>query len=185
MEPKTFFKIILKIFGLFFLKDIIVMIPQLFSVIELFMEQGSSVNQPTVSNGSAGFTIFFIILIFYCFIVYQLLFNTSYILSKLRLDKGFDQEVFSFKFSTASILTVALLVTAGIILTEEIPSFCEAAFFLFQVKSITPNISNPGYSNLVISAVKIILALLLIGERKSIIGWIVKGNTEKQSQDAG
>lgn len=171
MTPKSFFKIVLKISGLFFLKEIIEMIPQFISFVWVFTEQGDS------GNNSMGYIIFFTIIIVNCFLVYQLLFNTNYIINKLKLDKGFEQENFSFDISSASILNIALIVTACIILFEEIPSFCQGIINIILIKKITPSIQNPGFSNLVTSAVKIVLALLLIGERKRIIGRVEKNKT--------
>lgn len=176
MTPKSFFNIILKISGLFFLKEIIEMVPQFISFIWVFIEQGDS------GNNSMGYIIFFTIIIVYCFLVYQLLFNTNYIINKLRLDKGFKQENFSFNISSSSILNIALIVTACVILFEEIPSFCQRVINIILVKKITPSFQNPGFYNLVTSAVKIVLALLLIGERKRIIGWVEKNKAVQQKE---
>ncbi|MBS1745098.1 MAG: hypothetical protein JST21_02890 [Bacteroidetes bacterium] len=159
------------------------MIPRLISAVWILSGQGDTGNNQFYSNDIFDFILFFTILIIYCFLVYQLLFNTNYIISKLKLDKGFEQENFSFNISSNSILNIALIVTACVILFEEIPSFCQGIINIILVKKITPNIQNPGFSNLVFSAVKIILALLLTGERKRIINWIEKRKTAQHNEN--
>jgi hypothetical protein len=180
MTPRSLFKIILKIFGLFFIKEIIATLLQLVSAIVYNVDAGRIV------EGVFMFAINVIIIFIYGFIVFQLLFNTNNILDKFKLDQGFDEEELSFEkesqkeqfsigISASSVLTIALLVTAGVILVNEIPNLCKQLFlYLLDSRSI----ENNDFSFIIISIVKILLALLLIGERKLIVEF-VGGNVDK------
>ena len=59
---------------------------------------------------------------------------------------------------------------------NEIPDFCSGIFSYFQEKNITRGMTKPNYSYIIISGVKILIGLLIIGERKRIVELIVKRN---------
>ena len=165
MTPRSLFNIILRIFGLFFIKDIIEVLPQLVATLIYF----------TNAIGGEGLWTFIglaLILGFYGFVAYQLLFRSNIILDKLQLDQEFDQTEFSFTISTTLVLTIAVMVTGGIVLTEEIPHFCQLISSYFQVKQLPADTTDATFSNLVFSGVKIIIGFLLLGERKRIVGLI-------------
>lgn len=183
MTPKSLFNLILKIFGLFFLREIVLIIPQLISSISFFIQPDNFDNNQYSSYGITGFILILLIIAFYCLIIYQLLFKTNSILDKLKLDKGFNQEEFSFNLSNSLVLTIALIVIGGVILTEEIPNFCNNVFSYFQEKSLTHGMTKPNYSYIIISAVKIILGLLIIGERKRIVEFVEKRQAKKQGKE--
>lgn len=174
MTPKNLFNIILKIFGLFFLREIIYIIPQLISSIPYFTQPDGFSADKFSSGEIVPLILTLIAIVFYVFIIYQLLFNTNKIIVKLRLDKGLNQEEFSFNISTPMILTISLILLGGIILTNEIPDFCSGIFSYFQEKNITRGITKPNYSYIVISGVRILIGLLIIGERKRIVELILK-----------
>ena len=172
MTPRNLFNIILKVFGLFFLREIIYIIPQLVSTIP-FLAKLDNFGEVTNSNDSIlSFLLTLLIIAFYIFIIYQLLFKTNNLVHKLKLDKGFNQEVFSFDISSSVVLTIALIVIGGIVLTNEIPNLCRNIFSYFQEKSLTHGIGKLNYSYIILSVVKIILGLLIIGERKRIVEFI-------------
>jgi NADH:ubiquinone oxidoreductase subunit 5 (subunit L)/multisubunit Na+/H+ antiporter MnhA subunit len=180
MKPGNLFTVILKIFGLFFLREIIYIIPQLVSTIPYFTKSDNFGEAQNTNDVLLPFLVTLVILAFYVFVIYLLLFRTNNIVNKLQLDKGFDQEEFSFNISSSLVLTIALIVIGGVILTNEIPNFCRNVFAYFQEKSLTHGMTKPNYSYIITAAVKIILGLLIIGERKRIVGFIEnrKTNTE-------
>ncbi len=175
MTPRSLFNIILKIFGLFFLREIVNTIPQLISSLLYFTKINS------VEEGLWTFIFTTVVLAFYTFLVFLLLFKTNYFIDKLKLDQGYNQEEFSLNISTSKVLTIALLVTAGVILTNEIPNLCRLLFSYFQEKRLTHGMTKPDFSNAIISAVKIIIGLLLIGERNRIIDFVEKRQSKKQT----
>ena len=184
MTPRNLFIIILKIFGLFFLREIIYIIPELISSIPFLV---TSDEFGEIINTKEGFWTFILpvfIIAFYSFIIYLLLFKTNIIVARLKLDKGFNQDEFSFNISTSTVLTISLIVIGGIILTNEIPNFCKNVFSYFQEKRLTHGMSKPNYSYIIISAVKIILGFLLIGERKRIVELVQKRQFRKHEDSA-
>jgi NADH:ubiquinone oxidoreductase subunit 5 (subunit L)/multisubunit Na+/H+ antiporter MnhA subunit len=178
MTPKNLFNIILKIFGLFFLREIIYIIPQLISAIPSFTKADDFGGGQSIME-ILPLIVTLIAIAFYVFIIYQLLFNTNRIIDKLKLEQGFNQQEFSFNISTSLILTISLIVIGGVILTNEIPNFCRNIFSYFQEKNFTHGMTKPNYSYIVISGVKIIIGLLIIGERKRIVEFVVRRQGKK------
>jgi hypothetical protein len=174
MTPRSLFNIILKIFGLLFLREIANVIGEIFSAITVFF---------TMDNGAGGIlTILFtfLVLAFYVFLVFQLLFKANLIIDKLKLADGFNehefsfdkQEKFSINISQALILRIALIVIGGVILAEEIPNFCRSMYFYLGENHNMRDYINSSSSNAILSAVKIVIGLLIIGERTRIIDFI-------------
>lgn len=185
MTPKSLFNIILKIFGLLFLWQIINGVVQLISAFMLFFQTGGYGDNGFNSDGFVAILIACIVLAFYCFIIYLLIFRANYIIDKLHLDKGFKEESFSMNLSTPDILSIALIVIGGVVLFSEVPNFCSKVFSFFQERSVRLGMTKPNYSYMILPAVKIILALLLIGERKRIVSFAERRREKTGEKEIG
>lgn len=170
MTPKNLFNIILKIFGLFFLRDLIQIIAQSASAIIFISQSGNS-------NGNIlEFSVLIAQIILYVFLVFIFLCKTNSLIKILKLTQGFDQEILSFHISPSWVMEISLIVIAGVILIEEIPNaFRQLYFFVSQYEH-----AHDFYSGIIVSAVEIIIALLLIGERKRIVGFMEKKKVVKE-----
>lgn len=177
MTPRSLFNIIIKIFGLFFLKELIGALPQLLSS---FLYFDDSIME---MKNVYAILIVIIVLVFYAFLIFILLFKTDYIIDKLQLDQGFDQDTFTFDFSNSKVLYIALIIIAGILLIQEIPYLLGQLITYFQLKEFPLDVGKPDITYMVISVVKIIIALLLIGERKRIIDFIENRQSKNQIGD--
>jgi hypothetical protein len=171
MTPRSLFNIIIKIWGIFFLKNIVEAIPQFLSTIVFLIRADSYTD--SFKESIFIFIGTSLVLVFYIVVCFQLFFRTNKVVDLLKLDEGFSQETFSFDISSSSILTIALIITAALILTNEIPNLCESTYSYVQKRTII-NFSgkSPDYSDLFFEAAKIIIALLLLGERKRIVEFV-------------
>ena len=183
MTPRNLFNIILKIFALFFLRDIVYLIPEIISQITLVVRVPEYRIYHSSNDEIINLLLVLLALAFYWFIIDKLLFKTNYVIDKLKLDQGFNQDEFSFKLSTIQVLTIALFVIAGVILTTEIPMFCRHVFAYFQEKNITHGVAKPDFSYIITSCVKIVLGLLMIGERKRIVEFFENGFSNRKKED--
>lgn len=168
MSPKNLFLIILKVLGIFFIKDAIEAIPPFLAGIQSFWN-------PAFGHGS--FLIFFyslIILIFYLIFAWILIFKSDTIINWLKLDKGFDQNMFSFQISAFYIIKIAVIVTGLFILVVEIPNFCQQVYTYFQFKQIAMSKASLETSAIIYTAVKLLLALIILGERNRVT-YIIAG----------
>lgn len=174
MTPRALFHVILKIFGLVFLKDIIAALPPALAALFFFRDPGFA----GPGLWTAGFNL--LIIIIYAFMAFCLLFRTGWIIDKLKLDKGFSQEYFTFNVSSGTVLTVAIIVMGGVLLLNEIPDFFRLVSSYYRQKRSMFGQMNTDTSYIIYSAVKIMLALLLIGERRRIAGFILRSPGKKE-----
>lgn len=166
MTTKSLFNIILKILGIFFIKDILAAVPQILSVI-IYMTNSNAVGEAIWTLVSTV-----LILLVYIFVSYQLIFRTDYIIEKLKLDKGFDQETIPLNIHRSTVLSISIIVIGGLIVAQEIPNLCRQLFDYFQEKRMTYGQTNPGISYSVLAGAKIVVGLLLIGNQRQIVSLI-------------
>ena len=166
MTPRSLFNIILKILGLFFIKNILAIIPQLISI-TLFMKSSD--------KGAEGIGILIsnlFVLLIYGLIAYFLVFKTDLIINKLKLDKGFDQELIPINMHHSTILSISIIVIGGLILADEIPNLSRQLFAYFQEKRLTYGLTSPNISYIILAAAKIVIGFLLISNQRQIVNYI-------------
>jgi hypothetical protein len=166
MTTKSLFNIILKILGIFFIKDILAAVPQLLSVI-LYINNSNTVGEAIWTLVSTV-----LILLVYVFVSYQLIFRSDFIIEKLKLDKGFDQETIPLNIHRSTILSISIIVIGGLIVAQEIPNLCRQLFDYFQEKRMTYGQTNPSVSYAVLAGAKIDIGLLLMGNQRQIVSLI-------------
>ena len=179
MKPRNLFNVVVKIFGLIFLKDVVLTIAQL---IPTGSVQQYGTMTPTISYNYLEFVTFILVVClaaFFGFFAYLLLFKTNYIIDKLNLDKGFDKEEFSFNISRSIVLTIALIVIGGVILTDEIPNFIRNVIAVIQEKNLTHGMTKINYSYVIISAVKVVIGFLISCE---YLGYMVHWHPNRRLQ---
>ena len=177
MTPRQFFNIVLKIFGLFFLREILNSIPQLISAILMLFRP---------EDFTEGLFIFLgglFILAFYIALTYQLIFKTPFLVDKLKLDKDFNDQIFDFKIPLQEVLTISIIVIAEVILVNQIPYLVKEIFEIVQTRKLSFGSTKTDYSYIIISTVKIVIAALLIGERQRIVEFITSRNSKSESSE--
>jgi hypothetical protein len=166
MSPKSLLNIILKIIGLFVIKDVLVLLPQLLSSIFYL-------SKPGVADDAAwGLGMTILILFIYGLFSYYLVFKSGLIIEKLKLEKGFDEDTIAFNIHRSTILSIAIIVIGGLIIADEIPNLCRQLFMYFQEKRMTYGQTDPTLSFTVLSVAKIIIGFLLISYQKLIVNYI-------------
>ncbi|MBL0337261.1 MAG: hypothetical protein IPP73_18585 [Chitinophagaceae bacterium] len=166
MTPRSLFIIILKIIGIFLVKDILTTIPQLLYIIPQLNDS------EMLSENILLFIITFFTLFLYSFLAHFLIFKTELIITKFKLDSGFEQKEFVLSIHRSTILSISLIVLGGFILIEEIPMFCRQLYLFFQEKRMTYGQTRPSTVFIIISGVKILTGLLLIGNQRRIVNFI-------------
>lgn len=185
ITPRSLFNIILKIFGLFFLKEIIT---------ELLDTVYSILQYSRFSDDSfpISFSIFSLLVLgLYTFLAIQLLFKSNQVIDMLKLDKGFVENEFSFDqpqenriaLTTTEILNIALIVIGGYLLVDQIPHFCNQGYLLIQAENAPLVESQPIVSNLIVSGAKIVIGFLILGERKRIVDIIQSKKREEPEEN--
>jgi hypothetical protein len=166
MTTKSLFNIILKVLGIFFLKDVLATVPQIISVFLYFSKAD------TVMEGVWTLLFTIVILAVYCLVSYYLIFRSDLIMEKLRLDQGFDQEIIPLNIHRSTVLSISIIVIGGLMVAENIPALCRQLFAYYQEKRMTYRQTDPSLSFAVMEGVKIVIGLLLIGNQRLIVKFI-------------
>lgn len=112
MTKKDFFRLIIKIFGLYSVISII------FSVFPSNM--GFAISQIDLISIVWLIGSLILIILLFMFLIYK----PDKIISWLKLDKGFDDDRIDFQnFNNTNILKLAVIVIGGIMLIKNIPAF--------------------------------------------------------------
>lgn len=171
MTPRSLLIVILRVLGVILLKALILSATELASSLWAMFEYG-------VSDTDVLFVIFITLINILIILAlgYWLIFKTATLIDKFGLDKGFSEPVFQFNINTRSIIQIGLIITGTIILFWELPELVKNIYTTWQ-RNYMAGIALPpktDWSPVIVSIVRIVLALLIIGERKRICQFLVK-----------
>jgi hypothetical protein len=174
MLIKTFWKILIKIIGLWILFGCISLIPQFFSTLSFtdgFLKVKSLI---TI------WLMLFASILAYAFVIRLFLFKTDWIIEKLKLEKNFTEERIDIKISSTEILTISIIIIGGLIIVESLPLFFSRLIEFFQQKSQLKEYHETSW--LVYYFVKLIIGYLLVTNGKNIAKYLAKNITEKHTE---
>ncbi len=170
MSPRNLFIIILRVIGLFFARDLVLAIPTLLSEI-LYASARSN-------NSVSSLALSGLIVLVYVVICWGLVFKPGALVDKLKLDKGFNEEIITMNIHRSTILSISLIIIGGLVLIDSIPALCRHLMtYYLQTRDRYGN-ENPTISWTVLDAVRVIIGFLLIAEKRRIVNFIeYKGKT--------
>jgi hypothetical protein len=166
MTPRSLFTIVLKIIGIFFIKDILDTVPQfILSIVNL--SQSDSID--------GIWSPIFIILsgaVYVC-AAYYFIFKTDFVIYKLKLVSNFEQDNFPLNIHRSTVLSIVIIIIGGLLIADNVPYLCRSVYLYFQNKSIGDVLSrSPDYSYIIIYSVKILVGLILTGNHQLIVNYI-------------
>lgn len=170
MLIKTFWKILVKIIGLWLLFSCISIIPQFFS--SLSFTNGNL----NIESLMLLWLMLFGSIIIYILIIRLFLFKTDWIVEKLKLENNFTEDRIDLNIKSATVVTIAIIVMGGLILVESLPSFCARLFDFYQQKSLLKD--YPETSWLIYYFIKIVIGYLLLTNGKNLTKYIEKKSNE-------
>ena len=103
---------------------------------------------------------------------YFLIFKSTLLIDKLKLDKGFDQDTIPLNIHHSTVLSISIVVIGGLIVANETPNLCRQLFSYYQEKRITHGQAKPTISYSILASSKIIIGLLLLTNQKHIVNFI-------------
>ena len=166
MTKRDLYTIIIKVLGIFVIKDILLFLPQLLSVIIMVA------NPDGAENGMTTLGLSLFMLLIYLFISYCLIFQSDWIAERLKLCNTGDDETILINIHRSTVLSIAIFVIGGLLLTEEIPNFCRQVYMYWELKKANFGNENEYMGYLILAGIKILIGLLLIGNQKGIVSYI-------------
>lgn len=170
MTIKTFWTIFLKILGIWLILDSVTVIPQFFSTL-FFLDPND-----TAQNFALTAALLVLTIGIYIFILRLFVFKTAWIIDKLNLDKGFNEEKIDINVQLSTIMTVSTIVIGGLLFIDSLPQLCKQTFVFFQEKFVFRE--SPISEWLIFYLVKTILGYQLMTNSKKVIAFIDKQTTK-------
>jgi len=173
MTKKDFFRIVIKLFGLYWL------ISSLFSTGQFYF-----------LSFIPGFTLMAILMAVLIFLVviilfYMLIIKTDVLINWLKLDKGFDNDLIEFQnFGLDNILKLGVFIIGGTMILDNIAVFLNQSYLAFKVhtSTVADLIGLNGYSTYhwAVSFTKIILGYILLTNYPVISKYLLKITQKKE-----
>ncbi|WKL49098.1 hypothetical protein Q1W71_04760 [Flavobacterium pectinovorum] len=166
MSIKTFWIILIKILGLLLIFGALTIVPQWFYSIY-------SAYQTHDFDSFIMLISILLIVLFVYFIVFKFcIYKSSWIIEKLKLDKGFEDEKIELNSKGNRIISIAIIVIGGLMFVESIPILFKQIFVFFQQESLLKD--YPGSGWMIFNFVKVIIGYLLMTNSFRIANLIEK-----------
>lgn len=164
MSPRTLFNIILKVMGIYFIKEVLLLLPQLLSSFAL-LNQGL---------GTQGWFILFSVIItlaVYSLVIFYLVLDTDAVIDRFELLKGVEEENLSINVHRSTVLTIVILLVGIVLVVTILPYFLQSAYNYFMERRYSYE-SRPNPSRLILYAAELFLAILMIIYKNVLVNFI-------------
>lgn len=177
MTIKTFWTIFLKILGIWLILGSLSVLSQFLTAFTFIgnMQEGDSI------------TLFFMMLgLFltigaYALVLWIFVFRSEWLINKLKLDEGFEEERIDLDIQLRTVLTIATIVAGGLIVIDALPLLCREIFLSFQNKNDFREDAGSGW--IIFYAAKTLLGYLVLTNSRTIIDFINRNIKTQADQD--
>lgn len=166
MTKRDFFRLIIKLFGLYSM------------ILTLFTFLPSNISNVLIYKEEIWFVFIIlgsILLAIALFLI--LLFKTDFIIDKLGLDKGFDDDkIILGEFKNEQIFKFAIILIGGFLILDYFPNVLFEMINIFKTKSSSNSIYGyeVDYFNFIVGIINIMIGLIFITNYKHISSFLDK-----------
>jgi hypothetical protein len=171
MTPRSFFSIVIKVIAIYLILASLSLIPQMFGTIMFWF-------QPSYGGVHAGELLVGILILllaagFYIFFLRLCLFKTDWIIDKLHLDQGFDEERFELNIHRSTVLKIAVIVIGAIMIVDSFPMLCKQLYsFIPSNEPHTVFGDNPSKGWIIYYFAKFFIGFSLMSANRPIVNYI-------------
>lgn len=175
MTPRSLFVIIIKVLGIYMLKEVIFSGVNVFN--NIFIETTGY-----YKYGYFGLWPSVLAFIIYISLFILLIFKSEVIIDKLRLDKDFYEEQFSLSMDNFMVLRIGIIVAGLFLLIDSVPNLCKdvIAYYQAYTSNIFSETKNYNAQGIGYSGVKVIAAYILLVNSNYIANFITGRNAETE-----
>jgi Ca2+/Na+ antiporter len=178
MSAKSLFNVVLKVFGISFIKDILISLPAFLSVFY-------SLGDGDASGAISTLLITSLTLLVYCVVAYYFVFRTQQVMARLRLLENIPEDPIPLNIHRSTIVSIAILLIALYVITEAIPLLIRGLAKWYQYNRMTKGLLNAmepfDYSMILVYAAEIVIGLLLFGYHRQLVNFIELKTRRKSS----
>jgi hypothetical protein len=164
MTPRSLFNIILKVLGIFFLKNILVSAANIIPAIPLITEDEFR------DVKLIGLVIIILEALVHLLVSCLLLFKTNWIIDKLRLDQGFQQDAFNLNIHRSIILRIVTIVLGGLIIIDAFPLLVQQLIYFIRMKK--QQVPNTKIDYVILHTIKLLIGIFLISYNRFIVNFV-------------
>lgn len=166
MSSRNLFNIILKVIGILFIKNILNAITEIMALF-LFYSTDSQYNP------SIFIPILFSVAAISIYVItsFLLLFKTEKVIDKLKLSSDLPDEL-KLNIHRSTVISTIVIITGTLILINDIPTLLQELASLYQIYTPQIPIRNKVITSIILETSKIVIALLLLGNRRAIVNFI-------------
>ncbi|HLN73773.1 MAG TPA: hypothetical protein VK205_10790 [Prolixibacteraceae bacterium] len=173
MSIKTFWTILLKVIGIWMFLSGFTAVTYFFSSVGL-ISYAENLNIPDVIYYIGALLL---ILGLFLLIIKMLIFNPNWIINKLKLVKGIEEETLDLNVGSNAVINIAIIVTGAVLIIDALPLLCQSIFIYLQQKTIFRN--DPGAGSIILLLAKSVLGYFLLTKSKIISEFIAKKKVDK------
>jgi hypothetical protein len=178
MKLTTFWTILLKILGLWFM---FVSLATIFQLLSMFVFTSLNGNSQGIGKILIAFAIVLLAIMIFIFIVWLLVFKTGWIIERLRLTNDFTEDKLELTMEWSAILTIATIVIGGVIFIDSFPLvFKESLTFIQRGKSIK---GSPESIWILYYLVRTVLGYLLMTNSRFVANFIGRQNDKTKNSE--
>lgn len=172
MTPRTFWAILIKIMGLYVVLESLIAIPQFLITINYFFNSNTSFGGPPLAFYGVCYIV--ITACLYILIIRYSIFKTDWVIDKLKLATGYDDERLEFNIHRSTSLKIVVMVTGGWLLVDNSPILCSQILSYFQRQDQFGGLfsQNPASKYLIIYALKSVIGYFMLTCSRMIINFI-------------
>lgn len=172
MKIKTFWIIIIKLFGIGLLAHFLVTTVRLATLI---------VFPPSIQDNSilriVPFFLFLFNIGFYVVILHMIFVNPDKIISFLKLEEKFEEENLDININIEQTLTIATIIVGGVIFIWELPNLSKNLFYYYQQTQIFRY--NLSSKELLFSFIKVAIGFIILTNSNYIVKFIERNAAAK------
>lgn len=166
MTSRNLFNLVLKILGIYFIKDILAALSQSISAL-VYLPGYSSSKEAFYNLAMAAGP-----LLVYLLCAYLLLFQTHRIINWLNLDKFAGQDILPLRIHRSIVLSIAIILAGGLTLVNEIPELFRHCIYYVQERKLYTRMARPDISYVLMAALKVMIGFFLIIWNRPIVNFI-------------
>lgn len=164
MTPRSFFTILIKLLGVYFLWQAVTITLSIISTLGVSAtSDGNEVLLYVAILTSVCIAVLIVVALKLC------LNRPDIIIDKLALDKGFSEDRFDVNIHRSTVLSIAVIVTGALIVTDSFPILCMQLLSYIQEVSVKGS-ANKGY--VIMYVVKLIIGYLLLSNNRRVVALI-------------
>jgi hypothetical protein len=173
MTPRSLFAIIIKTVALYLLIGSLIAIPQFINTAIYYLHPISGPGESATGNLIAPILILIVIIGFYIFFFWLCFVRTNWIIDKLRLDQGFNEEAFSINIHRSTVLRIIVIVTGILIAADSLPLvFRNLVSYLGETNAYVSFTHNSSAGWLTYYFIKFSIGFSLVAANRPVVNFI-------------